>query len=316
MKPFTKVKNVSYDPKNLYIKWFEDGALNVSANCVDRHLRERPDQVAIIWEGDDPKDSRKVTYRELHAEVCRFANVLKAQGVRKGDRVAIAMRNFPEWSISFWAAAAIGAVVVPINAWGTGPELEYCISDSGAKVVFVDGERLERLKPHLGELKVAGIIAARASEQPLGDAHAFEAFVGQPENYAKLSDAALPDPDLHPDDDATIFYTSGTTGKPKGALGTHRNMLSNIMASGISGARTYLRLGEMPPQPDPNAPQRSMLLSVPLFHATGCHSILVPMYAGGGKLVLMHKWNPERALELIEQERLQSFGGVPAMVWQ
>ncbi len=237
-------------------------------------------------------------------------------GIRKGDRVAIAMRNFPEWSIAFWAAAAIGAVVVPINAWGTGPELEYCISDSGSKLVVVDGERLERLKPHWGELKVAGVIAARASHEPLGEAHAFEALVGRPEDYAKLPDAGLPDPGLAPDDDATIFYTSGTTGKPKGALGTHRNMMTNLMSAAYAPARAFLRRGETPPAPDPAAPQRSMLLSVPLFHATGCHSILVPMYAGGGKLVLMHKWQPERALELIEQERIQTFGGVPAMVWQ
>jgi long-chain acyl-CoA synthetase len=265
----------------------------------------------IVYEGE------RLTFDDHYRASVTFGRVLAEKfGVRKGDRVAIAMRNFPEWSIAFWGAAAIGAVVVPINAWGTGPELEYCISDSGSKVVVVDGERLERLKPHLSELKVAGVVAARASEQPLGDAHAFEVLVGRPEDYSRLSDAALPDPGIQPDDDATIFYTSGTTGKPKGALGTHRNMMTNLVSTGYAPTRAMLRRGETPPQPDPNAPQRSMLLSVPLFHATGCHSILVPMYTGGGKLVLMHKWNPERALELIEQEHIQTFGGVPAMVWQ
>ncbi|MGB5948787.1 MAG: class I adenylate-forming enzyme family protein [Parvibaculum sp.] len=265
----------------------------------------------IVYEGE------RLDFDSHYRAVCALARVYADRfGIRKGDRVAIAMRNFPEWSIAFWAAAAIGAITVPINAWGSGAELEYCITDSGSKVVVVDGERLDRLRPHMGDLKVAGIIAARASREPLGDALALENLIGKPEDYAKLSDAALPDPGLEPDDDATIFYTSGTTGKPKGALGTHRNMMTNLMSAAYAPARACLRRGETPPAPDPDAPQRSMLLSVPLFHATGCHSILVPMYAGGGKLVFMHKWNPERALELIEQEHIQSFGGVPAMVWQ
>ena len=96
MKPYTKVKNTSFDPHNVSIKWFEDGTLNASVNCVDRHLEERGDQVAIIWEGDEPTDQKSITYRELHGEVCRFANVLKAQGVKKGDRVTIYMPMIPE----------------------------------------------------------------------------------------------------------------------------------------------------------------------------------------------------------------------------
>ena len=269
------------------------------------------DRDFIVYEGE------RLTFDAHYRAAVTLGRVFADRfGIRKGDRVAIAMRNFPEWSIAFWAAAALGAVVVPINAWGTGPELEYCISDSGSKLVVVDGERLERLKPHMAELQVAGVIAARASHEPLGDAVAFEDLVGMPADYAKLSDAPLPDPGLDPEDDATIFYTSGTTGKPKGALGTQRNMMTNLMSTGYASARAFLRRGETPPAPSPDDPQRSMLLSVPLFHATGCHSILVPIHAGGGKLVLMHKWNPERALELIEQERIQAFGGVPAMVWQ
>jgi long-chain acyl-CoA synthetase len=143
-----------------------------------------------------------------------------------------------------------------------------------------------------------------------------EAIIGQPGDYARLPDTPLPDPDLHPDDDATIFYTSGTTGKPKGALGTQRNIMTNLVSTGYAGARAMLRRGEPLPAPDPDAPQRSMLISVPFFHATGCHSILVPIYAAGGKLVIMHKWNAEEALRLIEEEKLQAFGGVPSMAWQ
>ena len=107
IKPFSKVKDTSFDPHNVSIKWFEDGTLNVAHNCVDRHLAKRADQVAIIWEGDDPKNDRKITYRQLHAEVCRFANVLKARGVKKGDRVTIYMPMIPEAAISMLAASGI-----------------------------------------------------------------------------------------------------------------------------------------------------------------------------------------------------------------
>ena len=107
IKPFSKVKNTSFDPHNVSIKWFEDGTLNLAYNCVDRHLAKRGDQVAILWEGDDPKDDKKITYKQLHAEVCRFANVLKARGVKKGDRVTIYMPMIPEAAISIpWCSAA------------------------------------------------------------------------------------------------------------------------------------------------------------------------------------------------------------------
>ena len=110
IKPFSKVKNTSFDPHNVSIKWFEDGTLNIAYNCVDRHLAKRGDQVAILWEGDDPKDDKKITYKQLHAEVCRFANVLKARGVKKGDRVTIYMPMIPEAAISMLACARIGAI--------------------------------------------------------------------------------------------------------------------------------------------------------------------------------------------------------------
>ncbi|MFY8112905.1 MAG: AMP-binding protein, partial [Rhabdaerophilum sp.] len=110
MKPYTKVKNVSYAPGNVSIKWFEDGELNVSVNCIDRHLAKRADQVAIIWEGDDPADSRLITYAELHRETCRMANVFKAHGVKKGDRVTIYLPMIPEAAYAMLACTRIGAV--------------------------------------------------------------------------------------------------------------------------------------------------------------------------------------------------------------
>jgi acetyl-CoA synthetase len=109
-KPFTKVKNTSFDPHKVSIKWFEDGTTNVAHNCLDRHLATRGDQIAIIWEGDDPKEDKKITYRELHAQVCRFANVLKARGVKKGDRVTIYLPMIPEVAVAMLACARIGAI--------------------------------------------------------------------------------------------------------------------------------------------------------------------------------------------------------------
>src|SRR3984957_10324795 len=110
IKPFTKVKNTSYDPHHVSIKWFEDGVTSVAHNCIDRHLAKRGDQVAIIWEGDDPKDDKKITFRQLHAEVCRFANVLKARGVKKGDRVTIYLPMIVEAAYAMLACSRIGAI--------------------------------------------------------------------------------------------------------------------------------------------------------------------------------------------------------------
>ncbi|MGV8995421.1 MAG: class I adenylate-forming enzyme family protein [Parvibaculaceae bacterium] len=262
-------------------------------------------------------ENERLSFENHYRAVATLSRELSSKyGIGKGDRVTIAMRNYPEWSIAFWAIAILGGVVVPLNAWGTGPELEYGISDSGSKLVVVDGERLERIKPHLAALNINGLIVARPGGVPLGAAVDMGSIIGKPEGYGSLSDVLPADPDIATDDDATIFYTSGTTGKPKGALGTHRNMMTNLLSAGYAGARATLRRGDPLPQPDPDAAQRAMLISVPLFHATGCHSILVPIYASGGKLVIMHKWNAEDALRLIDAEKIHAFGGVPAMAWQ
>jgi long-chain acyl-CoA synthetase len=143
-----------------------------------------------------------------------------------------------------------------------------------------------------------------------------ESVVGAPETWASLPDDGLPEAEIAPDDDATIFYTSGTTGKPKGAVASQRNVNSNIMASACVGARAFLRRGETPPTPDPSAPQRASLLSVPFFHATGCMAILNPSLMAGAKLAMMRRWDPVRAFEMIERERITLAGGVPTIAWQ
>src|SRR5205807_289802 len=176
-----------------------------------------------------------------------------------------------------------------------------------------NAEREERIEPHWDDLPDLRAVIVARSEGSVDEGHErFEDVLGD-----VSADGALPDVTLDPDDDATIFYTSGTTGRPKGALGTHRNICGNLMSLGFVAMRSGLQAkGPEGGLTATSGRQNSSLLSVPFFHATGCHSVLVANTAFGGKLVIMYKWDPERALELIEREEVTNFGGVPAMVWQ
>ena len=264
-------------------------------------------------------EDERVSFDAFARATLALATRFTADGIVKGDRVAIVMRNVPEWPVAFFAAAIVGAIVTPLNAWWTGIELEYGLTDAGVKLLVIDAERLARLAAHLPACSdLATIYVARATEEPLGDPRLrrLEAVIGPPGDWAGFADTPPPVVVLEPEDDATLFYTSGTTGKPKGALGTHRNIVSNIMASAFSQARSYLRRGEAPPAPDPAAPQKGTLLAVPFFHATGSHAILSPSLFAGAKLVMMRKWDPLEAMALIERERLTSAGGVPTIAWQ
>ncbi|HXV00804.1 MAG TPA: class I adenylate-forming enzyme family protein [Caulobacteraceae bacterium] len=263
-------------------------------------------------------EDERVSFEAFHRAVAALAQVLVADGVGKGDRVAIVMRNLPEWPVAFYAAACLGAIVTPLNAWWTGPELEYGLVDSGAKVAIVDAERLERLAEHLPHCPdLQRVYVARLEEENANPGVVeLEAAIGGPGDWAALPEFVLPAADIGPEDPATIFYTSGTTGKPKGALASQRNINCNIMAGACVGARAFLRRGEAPPVADPAAPQRAMLLSVPFFHATGCFAILNPSLVSGAKVVMMRRWDPVRAFELIERERVNLAGGVPTIAWQ
>ncbi len=283
-----------------------------SLRQVLEQSRSFGDRDFLVYEDDH------LGFETHYRSAAQLASKLVSEfGVRQGDRVAIAMRNFPEWSIGFWAAASIGAVLVPLNAWWTGPELEYGLADSGSVLLFCDEERLERVGEHLGALPgLRTIIVAKAEAPELAHgARHFSEILG-----AVSPDAELPPVTIDPEDDATIFYTSGTTGRPKGALGTQRNICTNLLSLVFASSRAAARSAD-DPRLAANAQTRTSdqnvyLLSVPFFHATGCHSILVANLAFGGKIVIMYKWDPGRALELIERERVTTFGGVPAMVWQ
>ena len=278
------------------------------------------DAVFLVYEDE------RTTFAEHYRIACTLAHRLRDTfGVQQGDRVAIIMRNLPEWVMAFWAATLAGAIVVPLNAWWSGEELRYGLEDSGSKVAFVDTERVERIRPFLAGLPDMGVVI-------VADEHRTEATaplaVSEPAGGAPVPEwpfalalgtvdetATPPELAIDPEDDATIFYTSGTTGRPKGAVGTHRNMCTNLMSLFFINTRGATRFGSGV-APVGEKSQAAFLLSVPLFHATGCHSVMVSNLAAGGKLVMMHHFDPERALQLIEREKIATFGGVPAMVMQ
>ncbi|MCC6764003.1 MAG: AMP-binding protein [Deltaproteobacteria bacterium] len=264
-------------------------------------------------------DDERVTFDAHRRAVARFAARLVADGVKKGDRVAIVMRNLPEWSVAFWAAALTGAIVTPLNAWWTGPELEYGLRDSGTKIAIADAERWERLREHVDACPdLERIYVSRSTEQDIADPRVqkLEEIVGPPNGWAAIEQVDVPNVALDADDDATIFYTSGTTGKPKGAVITHRNIISNVFNALAAQSRAFLRRGEAPPAPNPLAAQKAMLISVPFFHATGCFAIMVPALLAGMKLVMQRRWNVDQALEIIQRERITNAGGVPTIAWQ
>ncbi len=287
---------------------------NAPATLRDVFLSGRSfgDNTFLVYEGE------RATFEAFaRAAVC-FARELQAFGVAKGDRVAIAMRNTPEWPVAFFGTILIGAIAVPINAWNTGPEMQYVLEDSGARIAVADAERFERLKPLVRQCPALRVVLVSRATALLDHAQAesWERLIGRTGDWAGLPAFDPPAVDLAPDDDATIFYTSGTTGKPKGAIGTHRNVCSTLFARPYGMAVAALRRGEAPPAPDPQAPQKSALLSVPFFHVTGCMSTMIPMLAAGMKLVAMRRWDVVEALKLIERERINGAGGVPTIAWQ
>ena len=259
-------------------------------------------------------EDERVTYAGWFRAVATLAHALEARDIKKGDRVALAMRNLPEWPVAFFAAAVTGAIVVPLNAWWTGEELAFGMADSGATVLICDAERWDRIAPLKAEMPaLQHVLVTRAGDGAMAaPAIPLETIIGRPTSYADLPDMALPDAAIAPDDAATIFYTSGTTGKPKGALGSHRNLLSNGLSSAYSGAATMLRRGD--PLPEPSI--RAGLVVIPMFHVTACSASMIPTIQAGHKIVFMHKWDTVKAFEIIEREKINATGGVPFIAWQ
>ena len=257
-------------------------------------------------------EDERMTYDAWFRAVARLAHEFQARGVKKGDRVALAMRNLPEWPVVFFAAVTIGAICVPLNAWWTGDELAFGLSNSGTKLLVCDEERWDRLKDRRNDFSCVNHTFVTRAEHPLNGADTLESVIGTPKQYASLPQATLPDVEILPEDDATIFYTSGTTGRPKGALGTHRNLCTNILSSGYNAGCAVLRRGEPLPEPQP----KTGLTVIPLFHVTACSAGLMGNIAAGNTMVYMYKWDPVEAFKIIEREKVSSTGGVPTIAWQ
>lgn len=270
------------------------------------HARTHGDGVMTIYEDE------RISYAAWYRAVARLAGEMRARGIRKGDRVALAMRNLPEWPVAFFAATAIGAICVPLNAWWTGAELAFGLVNSGARMLICDAERWDRIAPRRAECpQLSEVFVSRVDAGGLA-AERLEDIIGSPQDWADLPDAMIPDADIAPDDPATIFYTSGTTGEPKGALGSHRNLTSNILASGYGAARAALRRGEAIPPPA----QKVILTVIPLFHVTACSAGLIGQLFAGHTAIYMHRWDTAKGFEIIERERVNVTGGVPTIAWQ
>ncbi len=290
-----------------------------------RHFPTAPPTMRAIWElaslhGDKPYivyEDETYTFTEIDQRVKALAAYLTSVGVGHGDRVAIGMRNYPEWIVSYWACACIGAAAVGLNAWWTGPELKYGLEDSRPKVLIVDAERLARAAEVLAEVRAGGdmhVLAVRTDADLPDDAARWEDVI-DPANAAPF-----PEVDIDGDDDVTIFYTSGTTGFPKGAQLTHRGSVHNLMhmafvqmAAAVAVAKENDANGIENPPPPENPPAPVFMAPTPLFHVTACNCLMHPATLVGAKLVLTYKWDAGRALELIEREKVTNFSGVPTM---
>jgi acyl-CoA synthetase (AMP-forming)/AMP-acid ligase II len=283
---------------------FEVEAVMVDGIALRDFVRAPRTIVDVFAMGDGHGDLVHVVYgdeRWTHAEVRRQARSLARElhttfGVAPGDRVAIAMRNLPEYVVAFWGAALNGAVVVPLNAWWTSDELDYALRDAGVTVLIADEDRVARVVGD--DLQVIGVRTDR------GDVALDDLTHGEPIGHDALAR-------LDRDDPIILMYTSGTTGRPKGALITNRAMMANLWNMAFCAGREAILADRVPPPPR----QSASISAAPLFHIGGVSSIIGgPM--GGGKIVIMRKWDVDEALRLAREEQVTGFGGVPTMARQ
>ena len=282
-------------------RWFKHAPPNL--RTLFDMARQGGDDIFIVYEDE------RLSFTKVFAQIDALADVLvNRYGITKGDRVAVGMRNYPEWVMSMLAIISIGGVSVSLNALWVDDELDYALADCGASLLIADVERIGRAINSCRRLGVR-MLEVRA-EQPAADG------VDQ-WNDVVVVGAAMPAVDVDWNDDATILYTSGTTGRPKGAVSTNGAIVSSVMAFGSRGAADVARAeAAIPPgeTPSPTTPPVFILI-VPLFHVTGCVPVLLSCVVLRAKLVMMYRWNAEKALELIERERVTNFIGVPTQSW-
>jgi len=249
----------------------------------------------------------RYTFAQAGQIVANFSAWLQGQGIGSGDRVAIALRNYPEWIFAYWGVIAVGGVVVGMNAWWVADEMAYALSDSEPKILIADDQRLATFADIATDFPDLTVVAVREPSSPV---------VAVPWETAVSEVGELPTTPIDPNDDACIFYTSGTTGRPKGAQLTHRGCVHNIMnvaAMGQIFASTQaMNRGEKLDAPV-SAPAATSLVATPLFHVTANNCVMHGATISGGKMILMYKWDPAEALKLIEQEQVNTLSAVPMM---
>ncbi|MSX80391.1 MAG: AMP-binding protein, partial [Actinobacteria bacterium] len=275
-----------------------------NAPCSLRQLFEETvsDAEFLVYEEE------RLTFAETYRQASRLAHLLvNTYGVGKGDRVAISMRNYPEWIISFMAVTSVGAIAVAMNALWQPDEMEYGLRDCGAKVLIVDQERLMRVSAALSAADVDTLVTRRALNPHVLPART-EVYASALERVP--ADTPMPVANIDPDDPAIIFYTSGSTGYPKGVVSSHRAVLSALFSWELDGTAIGL---ERSFTLAPPAAQAATLLGIPLFHVTASHAVFLSSYRAQRKIVCMYKWDPEKAAELIEVEKISAFTGPPAV---
>ena len=282
---------------------------SLSLRWLYEHSRAQfKDQPFLVYE------DQRWTFEETFQNVATCAQMLvRHYRIQKGERVVIAMRNYPEWIVCYMALTSIGAIVVPMNAWWTTSELHYGLQDCGASLAIVDEERLARLRPLLSnmDLKIIAVRCPDSAIQGMG-----EGLQHYDPLMATEDAKELPPVEIDPEEEASIMYTSGSTGHPKGAVSSHRGILSSLLSWQVDRMAKMVEQGiDLANPPEPDFPPTT-LITTPLFHVTGSHALFLLAWFSGSKAVLMHKWEAHHALELIEQEKVTNFSGVPTMSWE
>ncbi|HPN05836.1 MAG TPA: class I adenylate-forming enzyme family protein [Hyphomonadaceae bacterium] len=273
---------------------------NAPVNLGQLYSQARSDKPFLVYEDE------RLSFEETWRRACTLAHVLVNEyGVKKGDRIAIAMRNYPEWMISFMAATSIGALTVAVNALWTADEMSYGIGLAQPKVAFIDQERIDRLNMLTNLPADLKLIGVRTTKPLPANVRSYTDVMSAPEQ------SELPDVDVLPDDDAIMLFTSGSTGHPKGAVSTHRNVLHALVSWELDLIASFATgLIERPPA---DAPQAASLLVIPLFHVTGLHSVALSCFRLQRRLVSMYKWEVEKGADIIEREGITNFTATPAI---
>lgn len=252
-------------------------------------------------------EDQRWTFAEFWNDAATIGHLLVHElGVRKGDRVAISMRNYPEWMLAFTAATSVGAIAVAMNSLWNVDEMAYGLTDSGAKVLFADAERLALLESMAEPIEGLQIVAVRHTGSPAADVE----LAGR---MAEIGSVPMPEVDIAPTDSALILYTSGSTGHPKGVLSNHHNVIVALMAWEVEYGALTERPGNVVAPEEGSGLVPASLLGIPLFHVLGLHGVFLASFRGQRKLVAMYKWDASVAAELIERERIVTFTGPPAV---